>query len=292
MRLFLLPISTRRSLIYCQRATQKATTDLTYVERATKKAADTWAAWEGAEKGWKKMLTKYGNQGLQRIPYEEWGLKSFPPLSQTAQADDMAMMADGEKFEVHYPRNIIKQEEVPLILARLAKERKQLHWTRFMGCLIGMPFMAPFALVPVIPNIPFFYLAFRCWSHWRALKGSDHLDFMLDHRILRFVSTPKIESIYKTVAPNLQNSYHFVTRNQVLDGEDPREELLLTTDSHSMVSKTLHVPELSGEIERAVKQVTTSMKKQEEEQQREKAATVREKTAVPASSETEDKMKP
>lgn len=279
-------------MIYCQRAAQKAPTDLTYVERATKKAADTWAAWEGAEKGWKKMLTKYGNQGLQRIPYEEWGLKSFPPLNQTAQADDMAMMTDGKKFEVHYPRNIIKQEEVPLILARLAKERKQLHWTRFMGCLIGMPFMAPFALVPVIPNIPFFYLAFRCWSHWRALKGSDHLDFMIDHRILRFVSTPQIENIYKTVAPNLQNSYHFVTRNQVLDGEDPREELLLTTNSHSLVSKTLQVPELSGEIERAVKQVTTSMKKQEEEQQREKAATVREKTAVPASNETEDKTKP
>lgn len=295
MRLFLLPISTRRSLIYCQKITRKATADLSYVERASKKAADTWASWEGAEKGWKKKITLYGNQGLQRIPYEEWGLKSFPPLNQAAQADDMAMMAEGRKFEVHYPRNVIKHEEVPLILARLAKERKQLHWTRFMGCLIGMPFTAPFALIPVIPNIPFFYLAFRCWSHWRALKGSDHLDFMLDHRILHFISTPEMENIYRTVGPSRQKSYDFVTRNQVLDGEDPKEQLLLTAGSHSMVSETLQVPELSGEVERAVKQVTASMASKEERQQREKAAMVAEKTAVPASSEapqTGEKTKP
>ena len=290
MRLFLLPISTRRSLIYCQKITQKSTTDLSYVDRATKKAADTWAAWEAAEKGWKKTITKYGNQGLRRIPYEEWGLKSFPPLNQTVQADDMAMMADGKRFDVHYPANIMKREEVPLIGARLAKERKQFHWTRFVTCLIGLPMTIPFALIPVIPNIPFFFVAFRCWSHWRALKGSDHLDFMLDHRILRFISTPEIEKIYKTVAPDLQNSYNFVTRNQVLDGEDPKEQLLLTTESYSMVSKTLSVPELSAEIERAVMQVQTSMKKHEEQEQ-EKTASVKEKANMSTTTEPADKMK-
>jgi hypothetical protein len=261
------------------------------IDRATKKAVDTWAAWEKKEKGWQKMVTKYGNQGLQRIPYEEWGLKSFPPLNQAVQADEMAMMAEGKRFDVVYPGNVMKHEEVSLILARLAKERKQFHWRRFIGCLVGMPLTAPFALVPVIPNIPFFYVAFRCWSHWRALKGSDHLDFMLDHRILRFISTPEIENIYKTVAPNLQNSYDFVTRNQVLDGDDPKEQLLLTTGSHVTVSKDLQVPELSAEVERAVMQVETSIQKQEEEQQREKEALLKEKSAVSASNVPSEKSK-
>jgi hypothetical protein len=292
MRLFLLPISTRRALVYCQKRTRKPTTELSYIDRATKKAVDTWAGWEQKEKGWQKMVTKYGNQGLQRIPYEEWGLKSFPPLTHTIQADDMAMMEEGKRFDVVYPANIIKHEEAPLILARLAKERKQFHWRRFIGCLVAMPVTVPFALIPVIPNIPFFYFAFRCWSHWRALRGSDHLDFLLDHRILRFISTPEIEAIYKTAAPNHQHSYQFITRNQALDGEDPKELLLLTSGSHVPISKDLEAPELNLEVERAVMQVETSLRKQEEEQQQLERETMnKEKTAVPASVESDEKKR-
>ena len=289
MRLFLLPISTRRALVYCQKTSKKPATELSYIDRATKKAVDTWASWETKEKGWQKLVTKYGNQGLQRIPYEEWGLKSFPPLTHAIQADDMAMMAEGKRFDVVYPANIMKQEEAPLVLARLAKERKQFHWRRFIGCLVGMPITVPFALIPVIPNIPFFYVAFRCWSHWRALRGSDHLDFLLDHRILRFISTSEIEDIYRTVAPNLQNSYQFITRNQVLSGEDPEEHLLLTSGSHTVISKDLQVPELSAEVERAIMQVKTSIRKQEEEQQQEKENVSQEKTAVPISAKEDEK---
>lgn len=289
MRLFLLPISTRRALVYCQKTSKKPATELSYIDRATKKAVDTWASWETKEKGWQKLVTKYGNQGLQRIPYEEWGLKSFPPLTHAIQADDMAMMAEGKRFDVVYPANIMKQEEAPLVLARLAKERKQFHWRRFIGCLVGMPITVPFALIPVIPNIPFFYVAFRCWSHWRALRGSDHLDFLLDHRILRFISTSEIEDIYRTVAPNLQNSYQFITRNQVLSGEDPEEHLLLTSGSHTVISKDLQVPELSAEVERAIMQVKTSIRKQEEEQQQEKENVSQEKTAVPISAKADEK---
>jgi hypothetical protein len=289
MRLFLLPISTRRALVYCQKTSKKPATELSYIDRATKKAVDTWASWETKEKGWQKMVTKYGNQGLQRIPYEEWGLKSFPPLTHAIQADDMAMMAEGKRFDVVYPANIMKQEDAPLVLARLAKERKQFHWRRFIGCLVGMPITVPFALIPVIPNIPFFYVAFRCWSHWRALRGSDHLDFLLDHRILRFISTAEIENIYKTVAPNLQNSYQFITRNQVLSGEEPEERLLLTTGSHTVISKDLQVPELSAEVERAIMQVKTSIRKQEEEQEQEKDTVTQEKTAVPISAKPDEK---
>ena len=290
MRLFLLPISTRRALVYCQKVTKKPPTELSYIDRATKKAVDTWAGWEQKEKGWQKMVTKYGNQGLQRIPYEEWGLKSFPPLTHSIQADDMAMMEEGKRFDVVYPANIMNHEDAPLVLSRLAKERKQFHWRRFIGCLIGMPITVPFALVPVIPNIPFFYLAFRCWSHWRALRGSDHLDFMLDHRILRFISTPEIENIYKTVAPDHQHSYQFVMRNQVLDGEEPKELLLLTPRSHVAISRDLQVPELNLEVERAVMQVETSLRMQEEEQQQQEKDSMRkEKTAVPASVEPDEK---
>ena len=92
-----------------------------------------------------------------------------------------------------------------------------------------------------------------------ALKGSDHLDFLLDHRLLRPVSSSEMEQIYQRIAPDLQNSFTFVTRTQVLEGTDPEEQMLLTGSSHKFVSQTLNVPELGGEVERAVHQVEASL---------------------------------
>ena len=146
MRLFLLPISTRQALIYCQRTAQKPTKGTGYVDRITKKAADTWAKWEAAEKGWQKKIAEYGNRGLQRIPYQEWGLKSFPPLTQQVQAEELT---ENKKFSVFYPENIINTEDVPKVLGRLASERKNLHWNRFWWSMCGLPFTIPFGLIPV-----------------------------------------------------------------------------------------------------------------------------------------------
>jgi len=146
MRIFLLPISTKRALIYCQRIAQEPTGQPSLVDKIFKRAGDTWVKWEAGEKGWRKKVTEYGNQALKRISYQEWGLKSFPPLNQTVQAEELAA---NRKFPVFYPENIIAPDDVPKIIRRLASERKQLHWQRFLWSAIGIPVTAPFALIPV-----------------------------------------------------------------------------------------------------------------------------------------------
>lgn len=88
-----------------------------------------------------------------------------------------------------------------------------------------------------------------------ALKGSEHLDFILDHRLFQPVSNPEIEALLDRVAPGKQDKFEFVTRSQVEEGDLKKEELVLTAGSHVDVSSTLEVPELSGEVERAVWQV-------------------------------------
>ncbi|RVX75751.1 hypothetical protein B0A52_00107 [Exophiala mesophila] len=251
MRLFLLPLSTRQALVYCQRAAKAPGAESSYGEKIQQKAAETWAKWETAKSGWKKQIVTYGNRGLQRIPYQEWSLKSFPPSNPNLQAEHLVQ---GKRFDVIYPGNVMRQEDVPRVLARLARERKQLHWNRFIGSMVAIPFTVPFALIPIIPNVPFFYAVYRCWSHWRALKGSDHLDFILDHRLIKPQSPDHIEELYQQVAPHSPD-FHFVTASQIEDGTAPPDQLILTADSHDLVAKTLGVPELSGEIERAVWQV-------------------------------------
>ena len=37
----------------------------------------------------------------------------------------------------------------------------------------------PFALIPVIPNFPFFYILWRAWSHYKAWRGASYLESLL-----------------------------------------------------------------------------------------------------------------
>lgn len=146
MRIFLLPLTTRQALVYCQRIPSKPVSQRTILDRISQKTTETWAKWEQAEKGWQKTVVTYGNRALQRIPYQEWALKSFPPTNANLQADEIT---NNTKYDVVFPKNIMKQEDVPKVLGRLASERKQFHFNRFIGSLVGMPFTIPFALIPV-----------------------------------------------------------------------------------------------------------------------------------------------
>ncbi|MCJ1250484.1 hypothetical protein MMC30_007712 [Trapelia coarctata] len=193
MRLFLLPISNKRALIYCKRLNIQLTTDQTIVEKVTARATTTWVKWEGAESGWQKTLTGYGNQLFKRIPYEEWGLKSIPPLSARRALKDIE---GKEETEVIYPASIIKPGAVFDALQKLATERQALHRKWMWGSIIGMPVTLPFGLIPILPNIPFFYMAFRAWSHWRALSGSQHIEYLLKQGLIKSVPSRTLSSFY------------------------------------------------------------------------------------------------
>ncbi len=150
MRLFLLPISTRRTLIYCQRT---ASDDLharpsrpSLVERATAKANEIWADFEKSDASWKRKITQYGNVILRRIPFEEWGLKTIPPLNVRRHR---AELSGKEKVEVLFPGLFLRPSRVDVELRRLAIERQDLHRQRMWWSIIAFPFTLPIALLPM-----------------------------------------------------------------------------------------------------------------------------------------------
>ena len=146
MRLLLLPISTRRSLLYCQRINKQLSSEQSYADKITSKAAKVWAGWEAAEKGWKKKVVVYGNTALKRIPYEEWALKSIPPLSARRKAKEL----DGkEKVELEFPSTIIPKDKVEGVLRSLATERQLFHKKKLLWSIAVMPLTIPVALIPM-----------------------------------------------------------------------------------------------------------------------------------------------
>lgn len=147
MRLFLLPVSTKQSLIYCQRINQQLPKEQTYIDKITIKATTTWLSWEKHEKGWQKKVTSYGNKLFQRLPYEEWGLKSIPPLSARRKSDELA---GKEEVRVEFPKSLLEQDAVLKCLNHFGGQEKYAYHTKWMwASIIGMPISAPFALIPM-----------------------------------------------------------------------------------------------------------------------------------------------
>ncbi|KAJ5332460.1 hypothetical protein MYU51_019171 [Penicillium brevicompactum] len=258
MRLFLIPISTKRVLIYARPLRRDLSNELSYLDRITTKAAETWAKWEEADKGWKMHLVRWGNRVQQRIPYEEWGLKSIPSL----EAQKRINKDHGtNKIDVLFPGNAMRLERISPLLRKIATERQELHKKRMMWSLIAAPITAPLGLIPVVPNIPFFYLAYRGWSHWRALNGSKHLEFIVDKNLLNPISLPELEDLYaKRASRALEDTTNDTPYSEVADDiEQSEDKVLLKMSDAKKLAKILEAPDLALEAERAIIQVSEQL---------------------------------
>ncbi|PHH65889.1 hypothetical protein CDD81_1258 [Ophiocordyceps australis] len=246
MRIFLLPISTRRTFLYAQRlraSGQKASATErpeSAIDRATAWATRKWSDWEHKPSGWQRKVVDYGNHAFRRIPYQEWGLKSI-----TAAAAARNRRGEGDKVQLAFPGSIIPVEEAEAMALKLATERLALHRSKMIWCFVAMPITIPFALVPVIPNLPFFYLVYRAWSHWRAILGGKQIQSLVDNKLIELSPSSLLDQLYQKT---------WCCRGDRLGPED-KEEMLLTQPQVREFCKTLDVAALEIELERAIWQV-------------------------------------
>ncbi|CCF41336.1 hypothetical protein CH063_11648 [Colletotrichum higginsianum] len=268
MRLYLLPLTTSRTLLYSQRLNIATNNQQGLADKVGKKAAKLWAGWEARESGWQKKVVNYGNYALRRIPYEEWGLKSVPPISARRKDDELK---GKERIELVFPDSVIPAGKAEQVVKTLATERDALHKRKLIWCLIGMPISAPFALVPVIPNLPFFYLVYRAWSHWRALEGGKHLRFLIDNKLLALSPSKLLNDIYTPLIPESTTqtpSKPALGLNEPLQAKEENakdDAILLSQVNGQHIAKALEVPELGVEIERAIWQVNHAKQAKQEE---------------------------
>ncbi|KAL8885315.1 MAG: hypothetical protein Q9192_006664 [Flavoplaca navasiana] len=245
MRLFLLPISTQRSLIYCQRLNTQISSKTTYIDKITIRASKTWLKWEKAEKGWRtgwqKKVTHYGNKLFERIPHEEWGLKSIPPLSKRRKDEELK---GNEQVEVVYPGSVIGQDQVNQALHVFAGDQRQAIHTKWM---------------------------------WGTRSGSQHINFLLENRLLKFTESRPLQLAYdvaglEVAAKELDSAVEEVKEKKPQARAQPVaeadiEKMLLTQSDGKIISELVDVPELEEQIQRAVKQVEKALKAEEELQE-------------------------
>jgi hypothetical protein len=117
-----------------------------------------------------------------------------------------------------------------------------------------------------IPNIPFFYLVYRAWSHWRAFSGSKHVQFLLERNLVNIKPSPMLDVLYSAGIMKAARDNPFVSdpSSGPRENESNPERMVLQRWNSRVIAQALDVPELELELERAIWQVENSLKEREQ----------------------------
>ncbi|KAG0362016.1 hypothetical protein BGZ54_008814 [Gamsiella multidivaricata] len=175
MRIFLIPLSRTTKAMHCHSTIAPSSTS--YLNRTT-----TWAGkkWEGLGQAkpdsLKQKLYGAGTRMLEKIEHQETFLKEIPAKEDVNITTTVPFL---------YP-SAVKQAQVNADLKMLIEQRIPYHRKYMIYSALWVPVTSLFTIVPLIPNIPFFYNAFRLWSHWKAYNGAKHLGLMVQNGTLEF----------------------------------------------------------------------------------------------------------
>jgi HD-GYP domain-containing protein (c-di-GMP phosphodiesterase class II) len=124
-----------------------------------------------------------------------------------------------------------------------------------------------------IPNIPFFYLCFRAYSHYRALYGSRLLDHLVTKKLITSSPSSKLDEAYAAgILKPAKEAAKATTTGSVSSAEiekavaevesrpEGEESMLLQNWNGRVLAEAYELPEMEIEIERAVEQVEKAIK--------------------------------
>jgi hypothetical protein len=275
MRLIVVPLSSKACMVYCQKTVlPSARTRPRIDDKVAERAAKIWDDWSRSESKLKKNIVSWANIAMERISYEEWGLKTIPARTavlrrrsstyskgQQIHFDNMHISAEEfekyklssdalERIPVLYPSTALSSSEVIGRLSRLANRGVTHHTKYFWLSAIGAPLTLPIAILPVIPNLPGFYLLFRAWSNWKALEGGKHLSYLLKDDHLSYHTNTELDELFAQLMNDEKRNPKEV---------DADDKLLLDEDNIDTLVRIVGAKEMAPELHRAVRQIKRKM---------------------------------
>ncbi|KLO09062.1 hypothetical protein SCHPADRAFT_834439 [Schizopora paradoxa] len=173
------------------------------VKMATTKAAEMWAGFGKAPEGsWKQRLFVVGERAVDRIDFQELALKSMDPslgpkISNFGSPDVKFEEKPIPQIPLVHPTKLASKSSPLVHLEQLLEKRIPSHRKGFYLWMLVSPLTAPFMIIPIIPNIPFFFCVWRSWHHYRAYKASSYLESLLKQGAIIPEANTGLDKIYE-----------------------------------------------------------------------------------------------
>ncbi|KAF7355784.1 hypothetical protein MSAN_01496400 [Mycena sanguinolenta] len=141
---------------------------------ASHKANTTWVAFGAApERSIKKRAFQLGERLMDRLDFEESNLKAVD----LSIAPNLKLK--NTQVSLLYPPSILSGSQALDHLKALVAERIPIHNRGIMLYVFFAILSAPLKLIPIIPNFPFYFCAWRTWSHWKAKRAAEYIQALI-----------------------------------------------------------------------------------------------------------------
>jgi len=134
-----------------------------------------------------------------------------------------------------------------------------------------------------VPNLPFFYLCFRAYSHYRALYGGKLLEHLMGRNVVKAESSKTLDAMYtagllhgsrqgsrEAPTPTEEETEQVKKLVAAQSQEGAEEVMVLQRWNGKLLAEAFHLPEMEVEIERAVEQVESALEKAKKEREEKK----------------------
>ncbi|TXT15876.1 hypothetical protein VHUM_00379 [Vanrija humicola] len=171
-------------------------------QRALDRASDEWIKLGKKKEGsWMRWFFDKGEGLMDRIEFEEWSLKAVHEGQgikidkKTGKPVEVTLMRPGGPAAMALGLPPLLPKLHRTLLHRIPHHKKMMR--RF---IYAVPLTWPFAIIPVIPNFPLFYVLWRAWSHYKAWRGATYLEALLKGGLITEADNEALGKIYTAAA--------------------------------------------------------------------------------------------
>ncbi|EKM79211.1 hypothetical protein AGABI1DRAFT_128372 [Agaricus bisporus var. burnettii JB137-S8] len=160
------------------------------------KATSTWAGFGQAKEGsWQLKIYRIGEQLSDRIEFEEHALKGLDASLGPSLAHSPLKGEKKLRVPLIYPSSLSSSPETLSHFKAFLQDRMPQHRRGFYFWMLISPFTAPFMIIPIIPNLPFFFCVWRSWSHYKAYRTTQYLHDLVVNDVIKPEGNEDLDAI-------------------------------------------------------------------------------------------------
>ena len=190
-KILLVPLSAEKQYLYYDHG-PNAIDKVQYLVRldqwVNSKSHVLWGKMEKSKMSMNVKIVAYVKRLLNTIGWEEESFKSIPVERH---------LKETECVNIYTPeRRFLEPGVLKTHIQGLCDTHKTRYRKHMLYCMVGIPMTLPIALIPVVPNIPCFYLMYRLYCNGKAYYGCKRLQNIISddsrHKVVELEDFPTL----------------------------------------------------------------------------------------------------
>lgn len=209
MLLYAIPLTNKRCFIYCKHTNEIFVNGALPLEhKLINKFLTVWNKFRASQVSVNRKIVAFLQRHIDEIPYMETSLLSIPSQKNMRRfrTDTQEYITDAQTegldasqldhFNFYYPDKLTDPVKILDDLKPEITLQYESHKKLIYRDILLMPLTIPVALVPLVPNVPGFYLLYRVYCHMKVMASVKHFVVLMKGNHLDMVPVRAVDELY------------------------------------------------------------------------------------------------